>query len=73
MARSGTVREFLFTTATGEIVRCEIEGRVGGRYTIVDRRNGEDVLHEGTYLELARPGRIVFTLRVPKDQPTRCA
>jgi uncharacterized protein YndB with AHSA1/START domain len=61
-----TVRKFLFRTATGEIVRCEIDGRVGGRYTIVDRRNGEDVLHEGSYLELARPGRIVFTLRVPK-------
>lgn len=61
-----TARQFLYTTATGEIVRCEIDARVGGRYTMVDRRRGEDVLHEGTYLELDRPHRIVFTLRVPK-------
>lgn len=59
-------RQFLYTTATGEIVRCEIDARVGGRYTIVDRRSGEDILHEGTYLELDAPRRIVFTLRVPK-------
>jgi uncharacterized protein YndB with AHSA1/START domain len=60
------VRRFLFTTATGEIVRCEIDARRGGKYVIVDRRNGEDVLHEGNYVELERPTRIVFTLRVPK-------
>jgi uncharacterized protein YndB with AHSA1/START domain len=62
-------RQFLYTTLTGEIVRCDIDARVGGRYEIVDRRNGEDVLHEGTYLELERPHRIVFTLRVPKYSP----
>lgn len=62
-------RRFLFTTATGEIVRCDVDARVGGKYAIVNRRNGEDVLHEGTYLELERPRRIVFTLRVPQYAP----
>lgn len=60
---------FLYTTVTGEIVRCDIDPKVGGKYEIVDRRNGEDILHEGTYLELDRPNRIVFTLRVPKYSP----
>lgn len=62
-------RRFLYATATGEIVRCDIDASVGGRFAIVARRNGEDVLHEGTYLELHRPRRIVFTLRVPKYSP----
>ena len=63
------VRRFLYATAAGEIVRCEVDARVGGKYVIVDRRNGEDVLHEGTYLELERPRRIVFTVCVPKYSP----
>jgi uncharacterized protein YndB with AHSA1/START domain len=59
-------RQFLYTTGTTEVVRCEIDARVGGKYTIVDQRDAEEVLHEGTYLELERPRRLVFTLRVPK-------
>src|SRR5688500_4885793 len=58
--------KFMFTTPTGRIVRCEIEPRVGGVFTIVDRRNGEDVEHTGEYLELERPRLIVFSLRVAK-------
>lgn len=58
-------KQFLFATTHGEITRCEIEPKVGGRYAIVERREGAEVLHEGTYLELVRPRRIVFTLRVP--------
>jgi uncharacterized protein YndB with AHSA1/START domain len=60
------VCKFLFATATGQIVRAEIDARVGGRFTIVDRRNGEDVEHVGTYLAIERPQRLVFSLSVPK-------
>ncbi|WP_394821391.1 SRPBCC domain-containing protein [Pendulispora albinea] len=58
--------KFMFATATGRIVQCEIDARVGGTFSIVDRRNGEDVAHVGTYLELERPHRIVFTFSVAK-------
>jgi uncharacterized protein YndB with AHSA1/START domain len=57
---------FMFATATGQIVRCDIDARVGGTFTIVDRRSGEDVVHTGTYLALEKPRRIVFTLSVEK-------
>jgi uncharacterized protein YndB with AHSA1/START domain len=58
--------KFLFATPTGTMVRAEIDARVGGRYTLVERRDGKEVLHTGEYLELIRPSRIVFTLLVPQ-------
>ncbi|MDH3403796.1 MAG: SRPBCC domain-containing protein [Acidobacteriota bacterium] len=57
--------KFLYATEEGEMVRVEIEARVGGRYSIVERRDGQDVDHTGEYLEIDRPHRLVFTLQVP--------
>lgn len=67
-------RRFLYTTPDGEVIRCDIDARVGGRYAIVDRRppGGEfsgDIEHVGEYLEIDRPRRLVFTFGVPQFDP----
>ena len=58
--------QWLFATPGGQIVRCDIDARPGGAFIITDRRDGEDVAHHGTYLELDRPRRLVFQFSVPK-------
>jgi len=59
-------RKFLFATSTGQMVRAEIEPRVGGTFNFTDRRDGEDIEHIGTYLAIDRPRRLVFTFHTER-------
>lgn len=58
--------KFMFATPEGEMVKVEIDAKVGGHYEFVDRRDGVDVLHTGEYLELHSPNKLSFTFMVPQ-------
>jgi uncharacterized protein YndB with AHSA1/START domain len=51
------------------MVQAEIDPRVGGAFTFVDRRDGKDVLHTGRYLAIDRPYTLAFTFSVPQFSP----
>ena len=61
---------FLYATPTWEMIVCEIDPRVGGRFTCTEwRPDMGDVAHVGEYLEIERPRRLVFSFGVPQFNP----
>lgn len=67
----GQASRFLFATRTGCVTRCEIDPVEGGRFVVTDRRplaEGDesvmDIVHQGRYLQLTRPRRLVFEFGV---------
>ncbi len=57
---------FLFATPEGRMVRTEIDPKVGGKFCIVESRQGQEIEHVGTYVELERPLRLAFDFSVPR-------
>jgi uncharacterized protein YndB with AHSA1/START domain len=51
-----------------EIVRLSIDPRVGGAFSFVVDRQGEEIDHIGKYLEIERPRRLVFTWAVAGER-----
>jgi uncharacterized protein YndB with AHSA1/START domain len=71
---------FLFATRTGNVLYCEIDPKIGGEFTVTDRRptaDGDesffDAQHRGVYVEIERPHRLAFDFSVEpySDEPTR--
>lgn len=55
--------QWMFGPAVREekILRLDIDPRVGGHFSMLVERQGETIDHLGTYLEMDRPHRLVFT------------
>lgn len=60
---------WLFTSPTSETHSTEMEARVGGKWSITDRRDGVDYTALGEYLEIDRPRRLLFTFGMPQFSP----
>jgi uncharacterized protein YndB with AHSA1/START domain len=60
---------WLFTTPASERHAVSIDAKVGGRWEIIDRRDGVDYRAIGEYLELDRPRRLVTTFAMPQFSP----
>ena len=52
-----------FTSPTSEMNTTRIDGRLGGEYEIVDRRDGITYRAIGTFIEFDRPHRLAFPQR----------
>lgn len=53
---------WMFAATMGdEVLRTSIDPREGGRFSFVVRRNGQELDHNGTYIEFDRPRRLAFT------------
>ena len=61
--------KWLFTSPTSATHSTLIDARVGGAWTITDRREGTNYTAVGTYLEIDRPRRLVFDFGMPQFSP----
>jgi uncharacterized protein YndB with AHSA1/START domain len=68
----GRAGRWLFTSPTSERHSTDLDVRVGGKWTIIDRRGGVDYTALGEYVEIDRPRRLVFSFGMPQFSPLSC-
>ncbi len=52
-----------------EVLRIAVEVRIGGPFSFVVRRQGQEIDHLGEYLAIERPSRLVFTWTTRDNLP----
>jgi uncharacterized protein YndB with AHSA1/START domain len=64
------IKNWLFKSATNQIIDIKIDAKAGGRFSILERsENGETIDHFGIYQQFERPNLLIFTLEVPRHFP----
>lgn len=61
----GLLARFMVPCEGGSVPEASVDARVGGGFRIVMNDGARDIPHHGTYLELSRPNRMVFTWQSP--------
>ncbi len=59
---------WLFTHPDAKLQQADIDARVGGRFRIVENRNGRELVHWGEYLQISPPQLLLFSLYPPRRQ-----
>lgn len=62
-------RTFMFATFTGKMIKAEVDARVGGHFTFIDRRPDGDASHYGRFVKVEPPKTLAFEFSVQKDSP----
>jgi uncharacterized protein YndB with AHSA1/START domain len=62
---SGTLARFMMPMPGMENSEVEIEAHEGGAFTIIMQVGDNQIPHTGTYLEIDRPRKLVFTWESP--------
>ena len=52
-----------------EVVKITVDARVGGGFSFVVRRQGQEIDHLGEYFEIVRPCRLVFSWGIRQGSP----
>jgi uncharacterized protein YndB with AHSA1/START domain len=67
---TATIGRFMFgpQLRDEEIVRLTLDGRVGGTFSFVVRRQGQEIDHIGRYEIIDRPRRLVFTWSIAPEK-----
>ncbi|MGI2328473.1 SRPBCC family protein [Planococcus sp. YIM B11945] len=63
--RPELMKKWLFTSEETNKA-MNIDFRVGGKWEIIDHRNGTDYRAIGEYLKVVEPNKIVFTFKMPQ-------
>ncbi|MCC6287387.1 MAG: SRPBCC domain-containing protein [Chitinophagaceae bacterium] len=65
-ANPDVAKQWLFKSDNNEILGITMDVRKGGNFSILELNKGKKINHFGTYLEINRPNKLVFTLEVPE-------